>query len=103
MNDKKANVVVDNVTWLEPKSCGHCDWEPPLINNENQEITPDNTWLVIPIPNSAVFFYICPKCQAVWANRNVVENVEKLMKARESKILTLNPERNIVRPNIKLN
>lgn len=102
-NGKKASVVVDDVVWLEPKSCKSCDWEPPLINNEDQEIAIENTWLVIPIPNSAVFFYVCPKCQAVWANRNAVENVKKLMKARESKILTLNRNRNILPPSgIKL-
>lgn len=84
-NGKKPSVVVDDVTWLEPEVCLQCGWKPPLVNNEDQEIAFDNAWLVIPIPNSAVFFYICPKCRAVWANRNAVENVKKLIKAETQK------------------
>ncbi len=103
MNGKKVGTTVSEVTWLEPKSCKSCNWEPPLVNNEDQEVAVENTWLIISFPNSAVFFYICPKCQAVWANRNAVENVKRLVEARKSKILTLDPRRNIVSPNIKLN
>lgn len=103
MNDKKAAVVVDNVEWLEPKSCKHCDWEPPLVNNPDQEVAVDNMWMFIPFPNSAIWFFICPKCQAVWANRNCIENVKKLIKAKESKILTLSPGSRIAKSNIQLN
>lgn len=100
---KDLPIVVNDMVWLEPKSCKHCDWEPPLINNPKQEIAVDNTWLVLPLPNSAIWFYVCPKCSAVWANRNSVENVKKLLKTKESKILTLDSKSRIAKPNILMN
>ena len=98
MSNGKPTVMINDMAWPEPKSCKSCDWKPPAINNENQKIAVDNTWLVLPFPNSAIWFFICPKCSAVWANRNAVENVEKLTKAKESKILTLDSQRHIARP-----
>ena len=103
MNGKKPGVVVNDMVWSEPKDCKQCKWELPVINNPDQKIAVDNTWLVLPLPNSAIWLYVCPKCGAVWANRNAVENVEKLIKAKESKILTLDPQSRISMPKGRMN
>lgn len=68
----------------DPDRCVGCGWTattPP----GSKEIT--ERWLIIPIPNSVVWIYICPKCGAAMGNKNAVENVEKLEKIKQQKII----------------
>ena len=61
-----------------PKFCNHCKWTPAIKNNPEQVIARDKQWVVFPIPNSAIWLFICPKCFNVMANINVIENIEKI-------------------------
>ena len=69
-----------------PDFCNHCEWKPAIPNNKNQEIAVKNLWLIIPIPNSAVWLYVCPKCFNVMANKNAVENVEKIIQDQKRQV-----------------
>ena len=80
----------DKISFIEPDECKQCGWKPPHQTNDNQVIAVANTWLIIPLPGSVVWLYVCPKCQAVWANKNAVNNVEMLKKAKDSKIVRPN-------------
>ena len=75
----------------EPDSCKGCGWEPTKPNNKNQKISISNSWLVMPIPNSAIWLFICPKCNMVTANKNCVENAEKLTNLRKTRSPILKP------------
>ena len=79
--------MTDKITFIEPDSCKQCEWKPPLPNNNGQIIAVENTWLIVSLPHSVVWFFVCPKCGAVWANKNAVENVKILKKAKDSKII----------------
>lgn len=70
-----------------PDSCMACGWKPVIPNNENQKISVENAWLLMPMPNSPVWFYICPKCNMVTANKNCIENMEKFQKLMEKRIV----------------
>ena len=95
MNDQ----LKDNEIFMEqPDSCKACGWKPVMANNENQKISISNCWLVIPIPNSPIWFFICPKCNMVTANKNCVENSEKLQKLKETRSPILKPNSPIILP-----
>jgi len=78
---------IDKITFIEPDSCKQCRWIPPKSNNEDQVIAIKNSWLHARLLYCVMCLYICPKCGAVWANKNAVENVEKLDKAKDSNII----------------
>ena len=77
-----------------PDFCQHCSWKPVIPNNENQEIAIENQWLVIPIPNSAIWLYVCPACHCVMANKNCIENIKKIKEFKKNQIVQ--PKSNII-------
>ena len=74
------------ITMVEPDKCIGCGWIPPIIDEETE---PDlgSVWLIIPVPKSVVWLYICPICGVCMGNKNAIENVKKLKKLRESRIV----------------
>ena len=72
---------------LPPDKCNACDWEPVIRNNDGQEIAIENQWLIVAVPQSVVWLFICPKCKAVWGNKNAVENVKLLVEKKKQKII----------------
>ena len=76
------------IMMLPPEHCRGCKWTPVKPNNDKQAISVENAWLIVMIPNSVIWFYVCPKCGFVMPNDNAVENVEKLIEARKQKIVT---------------
>jgi hypothetical protein len=77
----------EKITFEDPEECFNCGFRPVHRNNDGQAISPENQWLVIRIPGSVVWMYVCPACNAVMGNRNSVENVKKALAARESRIV----------------
>jgi len=75
------------ITFTEPDSCKQCGWKPALRTNENQVIAIENQWLHVAIPYCVLCLFVCPKCQTVRANKNAVDNIEILNKAKTSKII----------------
>ena len=94
MNDQ----LKDNEIFMEqPDSCKVCGWKPVVANNEEQEVAIKNCWLLVPIPNSPAWLFICPNCANVWANKNCVKNAEKLIKLKETRSPILKPS-DVVKP-----
>ena len=68
----------------EPVKCIGCGWDS---DNENQSPAIEDRWLIIPIPQSVVWLYICPKCGAAMGNKNAVENIKKLQEIKNQRII----------------
>jgi len=76
-----------NIVMISPNFCQHCGWKPTIPTNENQAISIENQWLTMPIPNSVVWLYICPKCNCVMANKNCIQNIKQLNEKKEQRII----------------
>ena len=76
-----------DINIIPPYSCD-CGFIPVKVNNNGQVIAPENKWVTVPIPNSVVWFFICPLCSKVHPNGNYMENVKAMTEAKERKILT---------------
>ena len=87
------------IKMVEPEFCQGCGWKPTRPNNEKQEIAVENRWLIIAIPNSVVWLYVCPSCHLITTNQNCVENVKELIKIKSSKIIS--PSSGIVKPELR--
>jgi hypothetical protein len=77
----------DTITMVDPPCCRACNWKPVEPNNDKQEINIKNLWLIIPIPDSVVWLYVCPSCGFIMPNDNALENVKKLQKIRNRHII----------------
>lgn len=76
-----------DINIIPPSSCD-CGFAPVKLNNNGQAVNPENLWVTVPIPNSVVWFFICPKCSKVHPNKNFLDNTKALKEAKERKILT---------------
>ena len=72
-----------------PDECINCQWKPVIIEtgDNNQKLGIEDGWVMIPIPNTVAVLFVCPKCGAVMANKNIKANVKQLLKEREQRIL----------------
>ena len=80
------------IEMIAPEMCRACNWEPVKPNNDGQRIKEENLWLIVPIPSSVVWFYICPSCGFIMPNDNAIDNVKKLNETKSRKIVTAKPE-----------
>jgi len=91
----------NEINIIEPPHCRACQFKPVVKNNDDQVVSVENMWIIVPIPNSVVWFYVCPKCGMVMPNDNAIENVEKLIEMRQSKIVRLTPKLEVPKGVIK--
>ena len=70
----------------EPDKCINCGWDPAW-NNDGDTVPIEDSWLIIPIPNSAIWLYFCPKCGGCMSNKNAIENVKKLEELKKRRIM----------------
>lgn len=94
MNDQLKE---NEIFMQQPDSCKVCGWKPVVANNEDQEIAISNCWLVMPIPNSPIWLFVCPECNVVMANKNCIKNAEKLQKLKETRSPILKPS-DVIKP-----
>ena len=76
------------IVMLPPEHCRGCKWKPPEWRDKGKPVAVEDAWLILPIQNSVVWLYVCPKCGFVMPNDNAIDNVKELIEARKSKIVT---------------
>ncbi|MAH48693.1 hypothetical protein CMI37_22900 [Candidatus Pacearchaeota archaeon] len=99
--------MTTEIVMVAPPHCRACQWKPvePQKDNPGQEIAIENVWLIMPMPNSVIWIYICPACGFLHVNDNALENAIQLNEIKKNKIVTSGGTK-IVTPlnnNIKLN
>ncbi|MBU2177541.1 MAG: hypothetical protein KJ556_20815, partial [Gammaproteobacteria bacterium] len=72
---------------VAPEKCVNCDFVPVKRNNQDQVVKVEHQWIGVAI-NPAVHFFICPECLMIMPNANVVQNLQIMRAANESRIVT---------------
>ena len=76
---------MDDIQFIPPDQCKDCGWMPAVRTDDKQVIKTENSWLITIFPGSTLALFTGPACTCIHANKNILDNVEKLREMKKNK------------------